>query len=79
MLCLQSKQEAEHKDRDAALKSSSMPASPEQDSSKQLPSSSMSAGDASKGPRRRNKAERAALQQEQDLADQQKAKRRFRW
>ena len=77
-MCLQSKQEAEHKGRDAALNSSSMPASPEQDSTKQLPCSAVPTTDASKGPRRRNKAERAALQQEQDLLNQKLANRRFR-
>ena len=32
-----------------------------------------------KGPRRRNRAERAALQQEHELLEQQKAKRSFRY
>lgn len=38
----------------------------------------LSVAESGKGPRRRNRAERAALQQEQDLLEQQKAKRSFR-
>lgn len=34
--------------------------------------------ESAKGPRRRNRAERAALQQEQEVLEQQEAKRSFR-
>lgn len=37
-----------------------------------------SVAESGKGPRRRNRAERAALQQEQELLEQQMAKRSFR-
>ena len=59
-------------------KASSVPSSPEQASTTRLPPVASSAAESGKGPRRRNRTERAALQQEQELLEQQKAKRSFR-
>lgn len=65
--------------RSTASKASSMRSSPEQASTAQLPPPASSVVESGKGPRRRNRAERAALQQEQELLEQQMAKHSFRY
>ncbi|KAL3156681.1 hypothetical protein ABBQ38_000958 [Trebouxia sp. C0009 RCD-2024] len=72
-----SKQEAEPTTRSTASTLFSM--QPGHISSAQPSPPVSSVTESAKGPRRRNRAERAALQQEQEVLEQQEAKRSFRW
>ena len=75
-LCQQSKQEAEHTKHTVSKAPSA--SSPGQNSTARPIPVASSVAESGKGPRRRNRAERAALQQEHELLEQQKAKRSFR-
>ncbi|KAL3132442.1 hypothetical protein ABBQ32_008998 [Trebouxia sp. C0010 RCD-2024] len=72
-----SKQEAEHTTRSTVSKTPSGQSGKVSSAQPCSPKSSLT--ESSKGPRRRNRVERAALQQQQELLEQQKAKRSFRY
>ena len=71
-----SKQGAELSERAVSSDTSAAVHAEQRDS--RSPSAAMAIAETQKGPRRRNRAERAALQQEQDLLDQQQARRKQR-
>ncbi len=68
-----SKQEAELAEKAVSSETSAAVHAEQRESSSV--SAAMAIAETQKGPRRRNRAERAALQQEQELLDQQQARR----
>ena len=68
-----SKQEAELAEKAVSSETSAAVHAEQRESSSA--SAAMAIAETQKGPRRRNRAERAALQHEQDLLDQQQARR----
>ncbi|KAL0054153.1 hypothetical protein WJX82_004558 [Trebouxia sp. C0006] len=72
-----SKQEAELSERAESSETSAAAHAEQRESSSA--SAARAIAETQKGPRRRNRAERAALQEEQDLLDQQQARRKRWW